>query len=221
MKTQTLALACILTITCVGRSQVTPKFKRAQMTVTGTRADSLKGGPVTLLTVKGSRRLSRTKIEAASVYHALIFHPDSQIISIGGGFLNEGLLSTVTIRWTIQKTPNDYKNTDKKELRISNHAVSKMVTVGDQSFTLSKGNLFIIRLSQDWLPASTQINKQLVETVERETVLDAFKSSSPGDEVIQRLESDRAFSGQGSTHATNFVDDFDSTTVLVRERTTC
>ncbi|MCA1579524.1 MAG: hypothetical protein LC794_19430 [Acidobacteria bacterium] len=175
-------------MTCVGNSQVRPKLKRAEMTVTGTRAESLNGAPVTLLTVKGSRRLSRTKIETASVYHALIFHPDSRILSIGGGFLNEGPLATVTITWTIQKTPNDYKNTDKKELRIGNHAINKIVTLAGKSFSLSKGNLFIIKLNQDWVPESLQINEQLVQPVESKTVLDAFKSSSPGDEVIQRLE---------------------------------
>jgi hypothetical protein len=193
MKSHWLVVACILTIPCDGSSQVTPKFTRSEMTVTGTRADFLKGGPATLLTVKGSRRLSRTKVEAASVYHALIFHPE--VIGIGGGFSNHGPLSTVTISWNVQRTPNDYKNIDEKELRIRNHVINKLVTVGDKRFSLSKGNLFIIRLNQDWLPASIQINGQLTEPVERKTVLDAFKSSSPGDELIQRLELE--LNGQG------------------------
>ncbi|MFN2510563.1 MAG: hypothetical protein ABR568_03860 [Pyrinomonadaceae bacterium] len=190
MKTQCwLALAGILTITCVGLSQDGRQSRRGGIAVTGARADSLKGGAVTMLTVKGSRRVSKGRLTAMSVYHALIFHPESRVISVGGGFSNEGPLSTATVTWTVQRNPpDDYKNTEEKELKIRLHVLDKTVSVGSEMFPLSKGNLFVIRLNQIWLPASTQIRADLGEPAERQKVLDSFKSASPGDELIQKLE---------------------------------
>ena len=184
-----LAVISLLFVVSVASSQVRRKSTPPpQMTVSGTRADTLKGAPVTLLTVNGSQRLSKTNVKRSSVYHALIFHPDSRVLSLGGGFSNDGQLSTVTISWTIQKTPNDFRNTEEKELKITNHVVNQMITVGPDEFSLTKGNLFIIRLNENWLPASTQIIQQLTESVDRKTVLDTFKTSTPDDEVIQKLQ---------------------------------
>ena len=194
------ALAAILTITCLGTSQNRRQSTRPGIKVTGARADSLNGAPVTLLTIKGSRLVSKTKVEPVSVYHALIFHPKSHVISVGGGFSNDGPLSLATVNWTIQlNPPDDYKNTDKKELEIRHNVVAKTVTVGSERFGLSNGNLFIIRLNDDWLPASTQIRAQLTGPAERKEVLESFKSALPGDEVIQKLQlplNDVAFSNR-------------------------
>jgi hypothetical protein len=179
----------LIALTCPGFSQDARQFKRGVITVTGNRATPLKGVPGTLLTVRGSRRVSRTKLTRVSVYHALIFYPERRIIGGGGGFSNDGPLSTATVTWTIQRNPpDDYKDTEERELRIRYHALDKSVSVGPGTFRLPEGNLFIIRLDESWIPAATQLRARLDEPAEGQKVLDLFKSALRGDESIQKLE---------------------------------
>lgn len=54
--------------------------------------------------------------------------------------------------------------------------------------SISKGNLFIIRLDEKWLPTIFQVSGRLTERIPPDKVLKFFKSILRHDETIQRLE---------------------------------
>jgi hypothetical protein len=73
-------------------------------------------------------------------------------------------------------------------LEIRYDALERVVIVGSQRFLLSKGNMFIIRLNEDWLPEVEQVAARFDKRAEDEEVLKFFKHVLREDERIQKLE---------------------------------
>src|SRR5918911_1110527 len=176
-------------VNCVAFSQDEWQFKPGVIMASGDQMHVLKNVDGQLLTVNGYRRISKAKLADVSVYHALVFYPKSTIIGGGGSISNDGPLSTETITWKLQKnTPNDYKNTEEKSLEIKYHALDRTVSIGSETFSISNGNLFVIRLNGSWIPTITQIPAHFDERAEEQGVLDFFKSVLREDDSIQKLE---------------------------------
>jgi hypothetical protein len=174
---------------CLGFSQDGWKFKPGMVMVSGDQSSVFKDVRGQMLSVNGYRRVSPAKLDEVSVYHAIIFYPEAPIIGGGGGFSNSGPISTEVITWKIQKNPpDDYKDTEEKKLEIKYHALERNVSVGSDTFSLSEGNLFIIRLNGGWHPAAVQIKAHFNERAEKEKALEFFKSALRDDQAIQRLE---------------------------------
>jgi phosphate starvation-inducible protein PhoH len=55
-------------------------------------------------------------------------------------------------------------------------------------YQLSRGNMFIIRIGEDWTPIVSQLTEQLDEHATQQTALDRFKSIFRNDPSIQELE---------------------------------
>lgn len=182
-------LACLLLMPCPGLSQDGWQFKPGVVMASGDQSSVFKDVRGQLVSVNGYRRVSPAKLDEVSVYHVIIFHPEAPIISGGGGFSNRGTLSTEAITWKLQKNPpDDYKDTQEKKLEIKYHALDRTVSVGSDTFPLSEGNLFIIRLDESWLPAAVQIKAHFNERAGKEKVLELFKSALRDDQAIQKLE---------------------------------
>jgi hypothetical protein len=174
---------------CLSFSQDEWQFKPGVIMASGDQGSAFKDVSGKLLTVNGYRRVSPAKLDEVSVYHAIIFYPEAPIIGGGGGFSNSGPLSTEEITWKLQKNPpDDYKDTEEKKLEIKYHALDRIVSIGSETFSLSEGNLFIVRLDESWLPAAVQIKAHFSERAEKEKVLEFFKSVLRNDEAIQKLE---------------------------------
>jgi hypothetical protein len=102
---------------------------------------------------------------------------------------NKGPLSTEGLFWTVQKNPpDDYANGEEHSLEIRYHSLDNNVTVGKETFNLSGGNLFVIRLDENWTPTVSQVSGRLTERATPDKVLKFFKSILRHDEIIQRLE---------------------------------
>ena len=78
--------------------------------------------------------------------------------------------------------------TGKKLLEIKYHAIGGTVSVGGKAYQLANGNIFIIRVSEDWTPIVSQIEVHQDEQLTEQRVLDRLKSILRDDESIQRLE---------------------------------
>lgn len=177
----------MLLLACLGFPQDEWQFKPGVVMASGSRDSALKDIRGRLLTVNGYRRVSAAKLEEISVYHAIIFYPEAT--TIGSGSSSDGPLSTEEITWEVQKNPpGSHKDTEEKRLKIKYHALDKNISVGPETFSLSGGNLFIIRLDESWLPGVTQLKAHFSERAEQEKVLGFFKSVLREDEEIQKLE---------------------------------
>lgn len=170
------------------------EFRPGVVVVSGSGDHSFKNTRGQLLTVRGYRRISRAEISPVSVYHALIFLPQAPLAGGGGGFSNKDAGSTEVLTWRLQKNPpNDYRNVEEKRLELKYHPLEKTLTVGSQTFQLARGNLFIVRLNDEWLPTAEQIPAHFEEDMESQRVLDQkvldfFKSALPDEQEIQKLE---------------------------------
>jgi len=74
-----------------------------------------------------------------------------------------------------------------KELEIAYDAAWRTVTVASQTYSLPRGNLFVVRYDESWRPKVTQINTVVSDDAETDEVIDAFKFVLPEDETVQRL----------------------------------
>jgi len=148
-----------------------------------------KDGAGEVLSINGWRRLALNKSDDVSIYHVLIFRPNVPLIGTRSLLSNKGPLSVERLGWTVQKNPPyNYADGEEHLLEIRYHFLDNKITVGKESFNLSKGNLFIIRLDEKWLPTIFQVSGRLTERIPPDKVLKFFKSILRHDETIQRLE---------------------------------
>lgn len=128
-----------------------------------------------LLSVGGDRWVSRDEKEEATAYHALVIPPQIELREDGSVSSSDGISDTETLKWLCLREPSDnYQRAESKSLTVVYHALTQKVSIGSDTYRLAKGNLFVVRLDEEWRPHVTQI----------EVILDKAKS----DEVIEFLK---------------------------------
>jgi hypothetical protein len=159
--------------------------------VTDSRMHGLKATPGLLLTLSGKRIAIPPAAPAqVSIYHALVFYPNGAVTSSGGGgtWSDEPLSSEVVI-WTVPKgSGGDAATPDKRVLEIKYQAIDGTITVGDATYRLAQGNMFVIRMTEDWTPVVQQIDSRQDEQTTEQGALDQFKAILKDDVAIQQLE---------------------------------
>ena len=142
--------------------------------------------PFTILSVKGQKWTSWNKLEAGSAYHALIILP--QILPNDGdsGTRSDGFTYTATEKWQSGKAEANTGPTE-EELAISYDALRQTITVGSETYHLAKGNLFVVRLDENWHPEITQLEMTNNKDIGVEEVISAFKSALRQDRIVQQL----------------------------------
>ncbi len=168
----------------MARSQDDWQFTPGILVASASRQHSLKPEG-SLISLEGSRRVSLAKLDDGfSIYHALVLAPES---TCGGSSqLNDGPRSVEAPTWRCAKSNG--KDTQFQPLKITYDALRRTLTVNSQSFDLSRGNLFIIRLDPDWKSLTTQLLVILTRWMEPKDVLDAFRITLPKDRLILGLE---------------------------------
>jgi hypothetical protein len=159
--------------------------------ISGSRMHGLKGIRGLLLTITGQRKQALTAgTTEVSIYHALIFYPEGVLTGSGSnGSWSDDPLSTEVVIWDAAKgNGSGEAKTDKKVLEIKHQAIDNTVSVGGGTYQLDAGNMFIIRMSNDWKPVVSQIKVFQDEQIQEQSVLDGFKSILRDDEFIKRLE---------------------------------
>jgi hypothetical protein len=166
------------------RSQVDWQFTPGILVASASRQTSLKPQG-SLISLEGSRRVSLAKLDDGfSIYHALVLAPES---TCGGSSqLNDGPRSVQTPTWRCAKSNG--KDTQFQPLKITYDALGRTVTVNSQSFDLSRGNLFVIRLNVDWESSTTRLAVILTRWAEPKNILRAFTIALPKDEFILGLQ---------------------------------
>ena len=136
------------------------------------------------LSLEGSRRISPAKLEDGfSIYHALIFSPEANCGSSVA--INQGQISIARPFW---KCKDIGRSEDFIPLTISYDAVHRTLTINSQSFDVSRGNLFVIRLDDNWNATASQLSVIVSRSMEPKSVLHAFKLALPHDRLVQSLK---------------------------------
>ena len=136
------------------------------------------------MSLEGSRRISPAKLEDGySIYHALVFAPQANCGTYVA--INQGAIS---IARPFSKCKNIGRSEDFYPLTISYDAVHRTLTINSQSFDVSRGNLFVIRIDDNWNATANQLPVILSRTLEPKNVLHAFKLALPNDRLVQSLK---------------------------------
>ncbi len=157
--------------------------------VWGGQMHGCKGNRALLLTLAGQRKTT-TASTAVSIYHALVFHPVGAITGSGsGGSWSDDPVSSEVVIWTLPNATGSFsENASERKLEIRHNAIEANVTIAGKTYQLSRGNMFIIRIGDDWTPIVSQLSEELEDHATQQTALDRFKSILKTDASIQQLE---------------------------------
>jgi hypothetical protein len=140
-----------------------------------------------LLSVGGDRWVSINTQEKATAYHALVIPPPVELRDDGSTSSSNGIYDTETLKWLcLRDTSDSNQAAEAKSLTIAYHAITQGVTIGSDTYRLAKGNLFVVRLDEEWRPHVTQI-KAILDKAEFDEVIGLFKRVLPDDEVIKKF----------------------------------
>ncbi|HKE57812.1 MAG TPA: hypothetical protein VKB46_13960 [Pyrinomonadaceae bacterium] len=149
---------------------------------TGTYALTFSDKPARLLSVQGQRHIPPHTVEDAAAYYALVLFPQGRLEEVDGFSSSDGLRYLDVKHWQLWKG-NAFDGTD---LRIAYDAVWQTVQVDSQKYDLKKGNLFVIRYSENLTPVVTQLDAIINNKADYE-VTKAFKSRLQDDSLVQSL----------------------------------
>ncbi|SRR6266508_67346 len=155
------------------------------------RMRGFEGNRGLLLGLLGQRKTIPTpQPTAVSIYHALVFYPGGAVTGGGSGTnWSDDPVSIQGVTWTLPNKAGSFsEGTSQRELEIKHNAIDETVTIRGETYYLSRGNMFIIRMSRDWTPDITQLNDRLDQDASEQSVLVRFKSIMRNDASIQRLE---------------------------------
>jgi hypothetical protein len=98
-------------------------------------------------------------------------------------------VSSHVVIWTPPNASGSFsENTSQQKLEILHNAIDASISIAGKTYELKRGNMFIIRIGDDWLPTVTQLNEISEEQVTQQVTLDRFKSALRNDSFMQKLE---------------------------------
>ena len=141
-----------------------------------------------LLSVGGDRWVSMYQKEKATAYHALVIPPQVELRADGGASGNDGVSGTDTLRWLcLKEVGGNSQWAEPKSLTIVYDALTQRISVGSETYRLAKGNIFVVRLDDEWRPHVTQIGEIFDKSDERDEVVAILKRALPDDEAVTKL----------------------------------
>lgn len=140
------------------------------------------GKPVSFLSVGGPRWVSWSEQkEDQAAYHILFLLPSASATENGRSSGNDGYHHTATRSWRLDD------GVPAAEVRFEGRydAVWRRVEIGGQRYSLSNGNVFIVRLAEGSRPRVAQIDTTLAELEAGMALERAVMSKLPGNDPAQ------------------------------------
>lgn len=163
------------------------KNRNGMKVPTSSRMRGFQNTRALLLGLLGQRKATPdAKPEAVSIYHAIILYPAGTVTGgAGGRNWSDDPVSRNGVTWTLTSSAS---SSSQREFEIEHNAINETVRIGDHAYYLSQGNLFIIRISEDWHSTVIQLNETLTTDTSEQGVLERFKSITKGDVSLQELQ---------------------------------
>jgi hypothetical protein len=141
-----------------------------------------------LVRIGGERWVSWYVKEAATAYHALVIPPQVELREDGSVSRSDGISKTLTLKWLLTREQGgDHQGAEAKSLAIGYHAMTQRISIGSETYRLAKGNIFVVRLDDEWRPHVTQVEAVLDKAAQSEEVIEFFKRVLPDDEAVKKL----------------------------------
>ena len=157
----------------------------------GWQMHGCKGNRALVVLTHGQRKTDvTTSPTTVSLYHALILYPGGAVSGSGSGsrWSDDPIQSHVVI-WRLPNANGGYEeNTSERKLEILHNAIDTTITIAGKTYQLNGGNMFIIRIGEDWVPTVTQLNDKFVDQSTPHATLNRFKAILKEDATIQALE---------------------------------
>lgn len=153
----------------------------------GSRTDSFTDRGVLILSAPGERWVTWDRKEDASAYYALVILPSADVENYGYVSGGDGFTHTDIERWIARNYRAGSYQVEERELKIEYDAMWQNISVDSRTYSLSRGNLFVIRYDADLQPAVTQFGVTINRVASHEDIINAFKSVLPGDRLVQQL----------------------------------
>lgn len=119
------------------------------------------------------------------IYYSLVFYPEGRIIggAVGRRGRSDNPISSSGIKWALPKK-GDESNETEKEFLITYDAINGTITIKKSIYQLTRGNLFVIKMDDDWRPKVSQLDVYLDKPTDKQTVMERFRKEL-GDETLQ------------------------------------
>ena len=141
-----------------------------------------------LLSVGGERWASWYSQEQATAFHALVIPPWGAFRKDGGSSGGDDFTHKVTLEWLrTRDRVGAHEGAEAGSFTIVYHALTQSVSVGTDTYRLAKGNIFVVRLDDEWQPHVTQVEAVLDKPAELVDVVEFFKHVLPDDEEVKKL----------------------------------
>ena len=186
--------AAIVLLVAVVAAVASPQLRRARMYMTGS---VIPDGSRTLVSSEhnrvwlsgvGRRWVTRDRQEEAAAYYALVVPPRGRVRADGSASANDGFSQTDTLKWVAERDlGGGALEQAGGSLTVRYDAVGRDVTIGPDTYSLSKGNVFVIRLDEGWRPHVTQVAASFSRDDGFEAAHEAVRLALPHDEEIKGL----------------------------------
>jgi len=142
----------------------------------GSGGAALTGGPALLYSMYGTES---GRSERVALFNALILQPEGSPSGHSGGSYDwDCVRATETFVWS--------QTADSPTLKLAYDGAKRRLTVGEQEWTTSSANTFVITLDKQWQPTVRAL-PILVKTPAGTETLRRIQEALPGEERVKRL----------------------------------
>lgn len=187
-------LALVLLVLILATAWLKPLWQKAWLYMSSavipntTRTLSFANQGKLMLEVGGERWASWYAQEQATAFHALVIPPEGAIRQDDGSSGGTDITHKVTLMWLHTKEQGgNPPQAEAKSFTIVYHSLTQRVSVGSETYRLAKGNVFLIRLDDEWQPRVTQGEAVLDKPADHDEVIEVFKRVFPDDEEVKKL----------------------------------
>lgn len=171
-----------------------PQLKKARVYLSGSvvpegsRTLTSAGHDSLWVSVEGRRWATSDRQESAAAYYALVIPPPGRVRSDGSVTRSDGFSHSHTLKWASETDlGGGAVARTGGSLTISYDAVGGDVTFGPDAYALSKGNLFVVRLDEEWRPRVTQLGESVGRVDGFDAAREAVRRALPQDETARRF----------------------------------
>lgn len=189
-----LVAPTILSLAAVAAVAARPQLQQARMYMSGSvipegsRTLTTVGRESMWLSVEGSRWVSRSRQEDAAAFYALVTPPRGSVREDDSTSTNDGVTHSNTFRWLSEHDAGGGgRVVTRHSLTVSYNAVKGEVSVGPDAYPLSRGNVFVIRLDEEWRPHVTQLESGFSDVNGFDRAREVVRRAMPDEDAVKGL----------------------------------
>ena len=180
-----LSLAAVVAVAARPQLQKARMYMSGAVVPEGSRTHTTVGLDSLWLSVEGRRWVTSDTQERAAAYYALVVPPRVALRTDGSDSSNDGVTHTDTLKWVEERDAGGGGRAETgRTLTLFYHAVKGELTVGADTYDLSRGNLFVVKLDDEWRPHVTQLETNFSDVDGFARAREVVRRAMPGEEAF-------------------------------------